>query len=144
MTSLASASRGYLYILSNPSMPGVLKIGASERGGLLRAREIYSGNTGVAAPFALEFEVMVRNPAIRERRLHEHLVRYRINGRREFFRCDLIVAVDAALRQAGHGYPERQDTKEDWQKVVEIREKTPEDIACAMSHLSALRAALKQ
>jgi hypothetical protein len=118
MSDLVSAARGYLYILSNPSMPGVLKIGASARGGLSRAREMYSGNTGVATPFSLEFEVMVRNPAIRERRLHEHLVQYRINGRREFFNCDLITAVDALLRQARKGYPDRQDSPEALREIL--------------------------
>lgn len=53
-----SASKGYVYILSNPSMPGILKIGRSINGGKGRADALYKNDTGVASPFALEFEMI--------------------------------------------------------------------------------------
>ena len=90
---------GYLYVLSNPAMPGILKIGVTERSGAHRARELYSGATGVPSPFRLEFEVTVRNALLRERHVHDALEIYRFNSSREFFRVDLFTAVDAILRE---------------------------------------------
>src|SRR5258706_9815760 len=46
---------GYIYVLVNPSLPGLVKIGRTEREPEARAREL-SGATGVPTPFLLVFE----------------------------------------------------------------------------------------
>jgi hypothetical protein len=93
---------GYIYILSNPAMPGILKIGRSNRGGSVRAAECYTGATGVPSPFVLEFEISTKQPRHDESRVHSMLDAYRVNGKREFFAVDLGQAVktvaDVALR----------------------------------------------
>lgn len=80
-------SKGYIYVLSNESMPGILKIGKSIHGGKKRASELYS--TGVATPFCLEFEMLVDNVTEYERLVHESLSRFRVNDSREFFNVEL-------------------------------------------------------
>jgi hypothetical protein len=92
---------GYVYILSNPSMPGLLKIGRSVNGGQSRAKNMYQ--TGVPSPFVLEFEMLVDCPEDVEALAHEALQGNRPSRSREFFSVDLMTAkhavIDCALRQ---------------------------------------------
>lgn len=85
--SLSRMSEGYLYCLSNPSMPGILKIGMTERTPEDRAKELFT--TGVALPFKIEFAKKVKNPKDKEIELHDILDDYipRVYPRREFFRA---------------------------------------------------------
>lgn len=86
--------QGYVYILSNPAMPGVLKIGRSKHSGRIRARDIYKhGGTGVPMPFKMEFEVWSEDCIECELYVHEELQDYRINPSREFFKVDIKKAV---------------------------------------------------
>lgn len=82
---------GYVYVLSNPAMPGLVKIGRSIYGGKKRAVDLYQ--TGVPEPFTLEFEAYLSDPASVEHDLHTNLDEYRINGSREFFRIPVSKAV---------------------------------------------------
>lgn len=45
-------SKGYVYVLSNPCMPGIVKIGKTTRSVEDRANELYQ--TGVPEPFKVE------------------------------------------------------------------------------------------
>jgi len=47
--------QGYVYILTNPSMPGLVKIGRSKNGGRKRASDLYQ--TGVPTPFRKRSEL---------------------------------------------------------------------------------------
>lgn len=82
-------NNGYVYILTNPAMPGLVKIGMTGRENLdVRLRELYS--TGVPVPFQCAFAAKVRkNDCARiERALHVAFAPYRINENREFFRIN--------------------------------------------------------
>ena len=46
---------GYVYMLTNASMPGMFKVGRTVRDSRGRARELYT--TGVPTPFEVAFEV---------------------------------------------------------------------------------------
>ena len=83
---------GYIYCFSNPSMPGILKIGMTEREPELRLNEANSPDTWrPPTPYRIEFVKRVSNPRLKEGVLHGLLARYaeRINPRREFFRVEL-------------------------------------------------------
>jgi len=82
---------GYVYILSNKSMPGLLKIGKSRRGGRHRAKEIYQ--TGVPTPFNLEFEIYTPDCDALELYVHDRLHSKRVNDSREFFEMELSQAI---------------------------------------------------
>ncbi len=86
---------GYIYILSNSAMPGILKIGRTDRQPELRARELRT--TGVPHPFTLEHYVEVENSALAEKQLHQRLQEQgaRISTDREFFSIDLSEAISA-------------------------------------------------
>jgi hypothetical protein len=82
---------GYLYCLSNPSIPNLLKIGMTTRTPEERAKELFT--TGVATPFNIEFSRKVSNPGQKEKDIHKILENYRIPSR-EFF----DISVNEAIR----------------------------------------------
>ena len=80
-------NNGWVYCMSNPSMPGLLKVGMTDRTPEIRALELFK--TGVPTPFKIEFAKKVLNPVQKETTLHNLLSKERINHRREFFSISL-------------------------------------------------------
>ena len=92
-------TEGYLYCLSNPSIPSLLKIGMTTRTPEERCRELFT--TGVATPFNIEFSRQVSNPGQKEKDIHKILENYRIPSR-EFFNIsvnDAIRVIDTYLSE---------------------------------------------
>ena len=83
-----NATAGFVYVLSNPLMPDIIKIGSTERSIKERVSEL-SATTGVPMPFEIEYFIMTENPKDLEYSLHEEFSVYRVNGNREFFRVPL-------------------------------------------------------
>lgn len=83
---------GYVYILINPSMPGLIKVGRTFRDSRARARELHS--TGVPTPFEVAYEAFSEEHETLEHRLHEALDEFRVAGNREFFRYPLKSAIE--------------------------------------------------
>ena len=82
-------SDGYIYVLSNESMPSVYKIGNSKKGGEERAKELYRGNTALPSKFIVEYEKYSNVASDLELLIHAELFNYRVSVGREFFRIDL-------------------------------------------------------
>jgi hypothetical protein len=87
MTDSDIDNKGYIYCFSNELMPGVYKIGMTERTPDIRLREANS-ITWTPSPYQIEFAKFVLNAKHKEFTLHKLLTQYteRINPRREFFR----------------------------------------------------------
>jgi len=85
-------SKGYVYVLSNPSMPGLVKVGRSIHGGKQRASQL--NHTGTPTPFVLEFEMMSKRSEDFEHLVHTRLAAFRPNDNREFFCCSVSLAVE--------------------------------------------------
>ncbi len=81
---------GYVYCMTNPSMPGLVKIGMTTNSPEERAAELSSA-TGVPTPFRIEVSKKVRSPKMKEHAIHELLsvLGFRVNEKREFFNCGL-------------------------------------------------------
>lgn len=85
-----------VYVLTNPAMPGLVKIGyTAQEEANARIGQLYT--TGVPVPFTIEFACRVENGADVERALHTAFSPNRINPRREFFRIEAEQAI-AILR----------------------------------------------
>ncbi|WP_331283428.1 GIY-YIG nuclease family protein [Pantoea sp. LMR881] len=84
-------SKGWVYILSNPYMPGLLKVGMTTISPEVRAKELSSG-TGVPAKFNVEASYFSDDPRGDEARIHTDLAKYRVNNGREFFQCSVATA----------------------------------------------------
>jgi hypothetical protein len=102
-TDVSQPKEGYVYCMSNESMPGLLKIGMTLDEPEERAKEL-SCATGVPFPFRVEMCKRVANPRAKEKAIHELLsaLGYRVNEKREFFNCALgivellFVVIDGA------------------------------------------------
>jgi hypothetical protein len=76
-----------VYVVTNPAIPGMVKIGyTSQADAKDRIAQLYS--TGVPVPFDLEYAARVDNAKQVEDALHTAFAPYRINPKREFFRIE--------------------------------------------------------
>lgn len=83
-----------IYILTNPAMPGLIKIGMTGRDAVEeRMKELYG--SGVPVPFECYFAYRVENAKKAESALHYAFGDSRINPNREFFKVapDRVVAI---------------------------------------------------
>ncbi|WP_077927658.1 GIY-YIG nuclease family protein [Wohlfahrtiimonas populi] len=87
---------GYVYILVNSSMPGLIKIGRTLRDSRVRARELSS--TGVPTSFQVAFELFTEHHEDLESKMHYELKDYRVNPVREFFRYPLDKAIALLIK----------------------------------------------
>ena len=86
MTTDISRS-SYVYVLTNPAMPGMVKIGRTSADDPAdRASSLYT--TGVPLPFEVEFAARVEDMALVESVLHNAFRDSRVNPKREFFRIE--------------------------------------------------------
>jgi hypothetical protein len=83
---------GYVYVLLNTAMDGIVKIGSTTDSSEARAADI-SRATGVPTAFLVVYEEFVPDCKEAERRVHARLAQARVNPRREFFRVPPKVAV---------------------------------------------------
>lgn len=84
---IVTENYGIVYVLTNPAMPDLVKIGMTTRNEIdSRMRELYS--TGVPFPFECEYacKVLVCDCAKIEKALHVAFHPYRVNASREFFK----------------------------------------------------------
>ena len=84
----------WVYVLSNASMPGALKIGYTRNHPIDRAKQL-SSSTGVASPFVVEHAFQCFSAEGLECELHKFFEEYRVSNNREFFRVSLEEAKKA-------------------------------------------------
>tara|TARA_Y100001978_G_scaffold27533_1_gene23500 strand:- start:306 stop:920 length:615 start_codon:yes stop_codon:yes gene_type:complete len=76
-------SEGTVYVLTNPAMPGMVKIGKTIRDVSLRLADLYS--TGVPLPFECAYAALVKDVDKTEKAFHAAFEPDRVNPKREFF-----------------------------------------------------------
>lgn len=91
------ARQGFVYVLQSPSMRGpdgvpILKIGATRKHPLQRAKELSAG-TGVPEPFVLAYYRDFDDAFLAESLVHEAFASVRTNEAREFFAAGLAAVV---------------------------------------------------
>lgn len=92
-----SIVKGWVYVISNRAMPGLVKVGYSMKDPELRAREL--NHTGAPHPYAVEYEVLIEEPYAVEQRTHKLLSTRR--EAKEWFRCSPEEAIAAIKQIAG-------------------------------------------
>ena len=84
---------GFIYIMSNPAFPDLIKIGKSKKDPTTdRVSEL--NQTGVPQPFKVEYYSLVENENLLERLIHQHFENARPNKNREFFNIDPAIAIN--------------------------------------------------
>ena len=92
-----------VYVLTNPAMPGFVKIGKTAIEDVnQRLSQLYT--TGVPFPFELQFACKVRNSDEVEQALHRAFAPNRVNARREFFKIepDQAIAIVKGIEHGAH------------------------------------------
>ena len=94
---------GYVYVLMNPSMNDMVKIGKTERDPSDRAKEL-SATTGVPTPFIVVYNSYFESCTKAEVFVHTYLEDkgYRIASNREFFEIPIKDAIDAVMKAKEH------------------------------------------
>lgn len=87
--------RGFVYVMTNPAMPGVVKIGFSTKDPSVRASDL--SGTSVPQPFSVYYDVLVADPFSIEQLLHSRLREVGSGAGKEFFSLHADAAV-AAIR----------------------------------------------
>ena len=90
--------RGFIYVLSNPELSGLLKIGKTSKDPKNRSDDLYS--TGLPAPFKLEYMAFCDDMDALELRVHEKLAGHRPNLDREFFKISRLSAVNTIRNES--------------------------------------------
>lgn len=80
------ASEGYVYCVTNPGIPELVKIGMTTRTVEERMEEANSNSTWMPYPHKVEFAKKVQDANHREKTLHRIFHAYRVNPNREWFR----------------------------------------------------------
>ena len=90
MEKSKSMEYGIVYLLTNPVMPGLVKIGMTTQEDIdKRMKELYT--TGVPVPFECKFACKVKKSDCKkiEKALHKAFDPQRVNQNREFFRINV-------------------------------------------------------
>lgn len=87
---------GFVYVISNEAMPGMVKIGVTQSSPARRAKELVS--TGVPAQFDVDYFCVAYNPYELEAAVHKALDAHRTRG--EWFGVSASAAI-AAIQNAG-------------------------------------------
>ena len=92
---LGDSTEGYVYVMTNSSIEGQVKIGKTTRDPYERAKELSSA-TGVPTPFVVVFYKPFKDCHFAEKTIHQYLEKkgYRVNNNREFFSMSIPEAID--------------------------------------------------
>lgn len=90
------AQSGYVYVLTNPSTNGIVKIGKTRQNPEGRAKALSSAS-GVPTPFMVVYQARFEDCYQAEQFVHVKLEKFRLSNNREFFRVAIPTAVDAVI-----------------------------------------------
>lgn len=83
---------GIVYLLTNPTMPGLVKIGVTMNEDVkVRMMQLYS--TGIPVPFECAYAAKVKDPVKVESAFHTAFAPSRVNPKREFFEIEPAQAI---------------------------------------------------
>jgi T5orf172 domain len=95
---MPSRTVGFVYVMSNRAMPGLVKVGLTSHLPEDRAKDFHT--TAVPYAFDVDRRAVTSWPVEVERRAHDLLAPFRVASNREFFQTTPDVAIDAVRRAA--------------------------------------------
>jgi hypothetical protein len=119
-------SDGYVYVLTNPSIPGLVKIGHTRRNPNKRAEELSKG-TGVPTPFCVAYRRKVYDCYAVERKVHAQLRKKQVDANREFFKLSVEEA-RAVIKDVISKLPSAPRRRRDRSPAKKKRFKQPTDV----------------
>lgn len=106
-TKLEVKVTGWVYIITNKSMPDVLKVGFTEREPDDRAKEL--NGTGLPTPYSVVYAIEVSKPRVVEREAHKLLKKHHVG--KEWFRCSVVDAQQAIIAACGSSHYENWNAR---------------------------------
>lgn len=127
-------SKGYVYVLVNSAMPGLVKVGKTTKRPSERALEL-SGVTGIPTPFIVAFEQLFEDCDEAEDYIHAELERkgFREAQNREFFRAQTSDVVRIVMQTPGHS-SSTEDNNDESDSDLFSEDDPNEDLALPPSH----------
>ncbi|MDR4507798.1 MAG: GIY-YIG nuclease family protein [Candidatus Brocadiaceae bacterium] len=133
--------KGWVYIISNKGMPGLIKVGYSMQDPKIRAQQM--NNEGVPHPHIVDYEILIENPKLIEKKVHRALLKF--HEGKEWFRCsceeaiieikkiscpDIIIEnyIRANREKAERILKEREEEKEERAKKEQLEREQKEKI----------------
>lgn len=103
--------RGWVYVISNKSIPGLVKVGYSTKDPTSRAEEL--NHTGIPHKYVVDYDVLVDDPFRIEKKAHKLLGS--VHESKEWFRCsaeNAVVAIkqciDTPIYSENFGFVDRE------------------------------------
>lgn len=87
-----SSSQGWVYIVTNPALPELVKVGYTARQDVEKRIKEFN-QAGLPYPYSVAYKVWVPEPQKLEKRVHQFLANEREN--KEWFRCSVGLAKEA-------------------------------------------------
>lgn len=109
--------KGWVYVITNKAMLGLVKIGYSMKDPDLRATEL--NHTGTPHPYVVDYEVLVEEPRSIEQKVHLYLREFREG--KEWFRCSSEKAIAAIKFIAGEDVQVENFKRANRERAEEIR-----------------------
>ena len=110
--------QGFIYVMSNPSMPNLYKVGFSCN---LKKR-LYDLNSysSTPTPFKIVYSARVDNAEADEKLAHSALAECRVNKKREFFKAQSKIELIRKVRSAISEIKEEEIDRRIQKKVLDI------------------------
>ncbi|MDC0319414.1 GIY-YIG nuclease family protein [Verrucomicrobia bacterium] len=117
-----SDKNGFVYILTNDSFPGLIKVGMTDGDPKERARKL--STTSVPHPFKVFGCVQVHDPQRIEKLAHKKLINYRESQNREFFKIEPEEALKLIERISGQvEYYNKERARQQKEREKELKQK---------------------
>ena len=119
-----SDNYGYIYCMSNKCMNGIVKIGITNNNPLIRAKQLFNGNTSIPCEFEVKFSKKVKNPKEEEKNIH-NMLRDKRYPRREFFEVSEEEVRQIFSQIQGEWWDEKYDDNQN--EYIELEDTSSED-----------------
>jgi hypothetical protein len=106
---------GWVYVLTNEAMPGLVKVGRTSKTPEIRAQEL-SSETSVPGPFVVAYAAYASNHEQAEKVVHRKLRSEGLHANKEFFKCDPWIAIECIRENVDVKY---EDCDEEYEEEHE-------------------------
>lgn len=110
--------KGFVYIMTNPDMPGLLKVGMTKKVPTERVKDDDLFSTGIPSRFIVQYFALFDDMVKAERLAHRKLSKFR--HAKEFFKIDVETAIQA-IESTGIPFQARHSKPEYDRRIVELK-----------------------
>ena len=131
---------GWVYVLTNEAMPGLVKVGQTYKTPEIRAQEL-SSETGVAAQYVVVYKAFVPNYEQVEKVVHRKLKSAGKHYNKEFFKCEAFEAIRHIRDSTTIKF---EESKEDIDRKIQQQKELEEQKALVAQQEAERQKLLKQ